>query len=53
MHKDYEYTTNYAHIIVKSAINKTFRRSDVRLCTTSKFSTINVGIHTNAAKKIE
>jgi len=51
MQTDYEYITNYAQIIVKSAINKTFRRSDLRLCSTAKFSTINVGTHTSSAKK--
>jgi hypothetical protein len=41
MYTDYKYTTNYAQNI-KSAINKTFRRSDLTYCSTATFNTINV-----------
>jgi len=49
MHADYEYTTNYAQNIGKSAINKASRRSDLRLCSTAKFNTINVDTYTSSA----
>jgi len=51
MYTNYEYTTNYAQNIVKSAINRTFRRSNLRLCSTAKFNTINVNTYTRSAKK--
>jgi len=52
MYTDYEYTTNYAQNIVKSAIDRASRRSDLRLCSTAKFNTVNVDRHTSSAKKI-